>query len=112
MYVCVYVGADNIMLPLCTVSNDVAQLQSVNKSLDDLSNMGLRSHAYMHTHISTYIYDIHIRTIISLEAQTCIRTCIQICLPSTVETVTLSAHYFHCILISTQDSDRLSEDFK
>ena len=60
MYVFVYVGADNIMLPLCTVSNDVAQLQSVNKSLDDLSNMGLRSHAYIHAYISTYIYDIHI----------------------------------------------------
>ena len=42
------------MLPLCSVDKDPVLMADVNKSLDDLSNMGLRFmlryiHTYMHT---------------------------------------------------------------
>ena len=37
-------GADNIMLPLCTsVMNDPHQLEEINHSLTELSNLGLRT---------------------------------------------------------------------
>lgn len=45
-------GADTTMLPLCTVHSNASELEAVNQSLLDLSNMGLRTLIVAHKKIS------------------------------------------------------------